>query len=88
MLPAEAEQHVGDRCLREVLKLEMMISEGSRLWHTAASMKGKAVGLLGRLSFLSVCGSVYFLAAKCLGHQAKGLTVPLRPMSSPKKKPS
>lgn len=37
----------------------MVISEGSRLWHMAASEKGKAVGLLGWVSFLSVCGSLY-----------------------------
>lgn len=47
--------------------------------------EGKVVGLLGWVSFLSVCGSLYFLAAKSLGHQAKGLTVSLRALSCPKK---
>lgn len=45
---------------------EMMILEGSRLWHTAASKKEKAVWLLGWVSFLSVCGSLYLLAASVL----------------------
>lgn len=33
----------------------MVISEGSRLWCMAALKKGKAVELLGWVSFLSVC---------------------------------